>query len=151
MNAYSNWVNSFRSGQVSFRSVRFTLWTNLCGHVTSVGWQVTLRDPVWHVSSRSGVATQPAATLLTWRYVACCTYREVFDGQCAELVHKSQTASHRVELLRREVVQKDDVTARLRADVIAAGQAVQQLEKQCSRIQSQLDSELETKDQLQRR
>jgi len=26
-------------------------------NVTSAGWQVTLRDPVWHVSSRSGVAT----------------------------------------------------------------------------------------------
>ena len=26
------------------------------GNVTSVGWQVTLCDPVWHVSSRSGVA-----------------------------------------------------------------------------------------------
>ena len=28
----------------------------LCGNVTSAGWQVTLCDPVWHVSSRSGVA-----------------------------------------------------------------------------------------------
>ena len=26
------------------------------GDVTSVGWQVTLSDPTWHVSSRSGVA-----------------------------------------------------------------------------------------------
>jgi len=26
------------------------------GNVTSVGWQVTLCDPVWHVSSRSGEA-----------------------------------------------------------------------------------------------
>jgi len=26
------------------------------GNVTSFGWQVTLCDPVWHVSSRSGVA-----------------------------------------------------------------------------------------------
>ena len=26
------------------------------GDVTSAGWQVTLCDPVWHVSSRSGVA-----------------------------------------------------------------------------------------------
>ena len=26
------------------------------GYVTSVGWQVTLCDHVWHVSSRSGVA-----------------------------------------------------------------------------------------------
>ena len=27
------------------------------GNVSSVGWQVTLCDPMWHVSSRSGVAT----------------------------------------------------------------------------------------------
>ena len=27
----------------------------LCGNVTSAGWQVTLCDPVWQVSSRSGV------------------------------------------------------------------------------------------------
>ena len=27
------------------------------GNVTSAGWQVTLCDPMWHVSSRSGVAT----------------------------------------------------------------------------------------------
>jgi len=26
------------------------------GNVTSVGWQVTLCDPIWHVSSRSGEA-----------------------------------------------------------------------------------------------
>ena len=26
------------------------------GNVTSAGWQVTLCDPIWHVSSRSGVA-----------------------------------------------------------------------------------------------
>ena len=25
------------------------------GNVTSVGWQVTLSDPIWHVSSCSGV------------------------------------------------------------------------------------------------
>jgi len=27
------------------------------GNITSAGWQVTLCDPVWHASSRSGVAT----------------------------------------------------------------------------------------------
>ena len=30
---------------------------NTHGNVTSAGWQVTLCDPMWHVSSRSGVAT----------------------------------------------------------------------------------------------
>jgi len=27
------------------------------GNVTSAGWQATPHDPMWHVSSRSGVAT----------------------------------------------------------------------------------------------
>jgi len=27
------------------------------GNITSAGWQVTLCDPMWHVSSRCGVAT----------------------------------------------------------------------------------------------
>jgi len=30
--------------------------TSFSGNVTSAGWQVTLCDPMWHVSSRSGVA-----------------------------------------------------------------------------------------------
>ena len=28
----------------------------VCGNVTSAGWQVTVCDPMWHVSSRSGEA-----------------------------------------------------------------------------------------------
>jgi len=31
------------------------------GNVTSAGWQVTLCDPMWHVSSHSGVATLQTA------------------------------------------------------------------------------------------
>jgi len=47
-------------GQLSLVSLRGRLieyrfgWGK--GDVTSVGWQVTLYDPKWHVSSRSGVA-----------------------------------------------------------------------------------------------
>jgi len=39
------------------------------GNVTSAGWQVTLCDPIWQVSSRSGVATLRTAAhlLLTYR------------------------------------------------------------------------------------
>jgi len=39
------------------------------GNVTFAGWQVTLCDPMWHVSSRSGVATLRTAIhlLLTYR------------------------------------------------------------------------------------
>ena len=32
-------------------------------NVTSVGWQVTLCDPIWHVSSSSGVATSVSELL----------------------------------------------------------------------------------------
>jgi len=37
------------------------------GNVTSAGWQVTLCDPIWHVSSRSGavLVAQTAIRFLT--------------------------------------------------------------------------------------
>jgi len=37
--------------------------------VTSAGWQVTLCDPMWHVSSRSGVATLRTAIHLLLTYL----------------------------------------------------------------------------------
>ena len=43
--------------------------TVLGSTVTSAGWQVTLCDPVWHVSSRSGVATLRTAIHLLLTYV----------------------------------------------------------------------------------
>ena len=45
-----------------------------CGNITSVGWQVTLCDPIWHVSSRSGVATLRTAIhmLLTYLLTYAC-------------------------------------------------------------------------------
>ena len=39
------------------------------GNVTSAGWQVTLCDPMWHVSSRSGVATVRTAIHLLLTYL----------------------------------------------------------------------------------
>ena len=61
-------------GQLSLASLRGRLieyqrrWGK-GGNVTSAGWQVTLCDPMWHVSSRSGVATLRTAIqlLLTYR------------------------------------------------------------------------------------
>jgi len=49
-------------GQLSLASLRdrlieYRLRLGKGGNVTSAGWQVTLCDPIWHVSSRSGVAT----------------------------------------------------------------------------------------------
>ena len=32
------------------------------GNVTSAGWQVTLCDPIWHISSRSGLAVHACST-----------------------------------------------------------------------------------------
>ena len=40
--------------------------------VTSAGWQVTLCDPMWHVSSRSGVATLRTAIHLLLTYLLTC-------------------------------------------------------------------------------
>ena len=39
------------------------------GNVISAGWQVTLCDPIWHVSSRSGVATLRTAIHLLLTYL----------------------------------------------------------------------------------
>ena len=39
------------------------------GNVTSAGWQVTLCHPMWHVSSRSGVATLRTAIHLLLTYL----------------------------------------------------------------------------------
>jgi len=68
----SRYVTS-QLGQLSLASLRGRLieysfgWDN-GGNVTSAGWQVTLCDPMWHVSSRSGVATLQTAIHLL---IAC--------------------------------------------------------------------------------
>ena len=41
-------------------------------NVTSAGWQVPLCDPVWHVSSRSGVATLRTSIHLLLTYLQTC-------------------------------------------------------------------------------
>jgi len=40
--------------------------------VTSAEWQVTLCDPMWHVSSRSGAATLQTAINLLLTYLLLC-------------------------------------------------------------------------------
>ena len=54
-----------------YKVYRFTERRGEGGNVTSAGWQVTLCDPMWHVSSRSGVATLRTAIhlLLTYCYL----------------------------------------------------------------------------------
>jgi len=46
------------------------------GNVTSAEWQVTLCDPMWHVTSRSGVATLRTAIHLLLTYLL--TYLSVY-------------------------------------------------------------------------
>ena len=50
------------------------LYNSQChGNVTSAGWQVTLCDPIWHTSSRSGVATLRTAIHLLLTYLLYAT------------------------------------------------------------------------------
>jgi len=60
-------------GQLSLASLRgrlieYQLRRGKGGNVTSAGWQVILCDPMWHVSSRSGVATLRTAIHLLLTY-----------------------------------------------------------------------------------
>jgi len=50
------------------------LWVTwrVLGNVTSAGWQVTLCDPMWHVSSRSDVATLQTAIHLLLDCMSVC-------------------------------------------------------------------------------
>ena len=45
------------------------------GNVTAAGWQVTLCDPMWHVSSRSGVATLRTAIHLLLTYLLLYSHK----------------------------------------------------------------------------
>ena len=64
----SRYVTS-QLGQLSLASLRGRLIEyqlrvrSKGGNITSAGWQVTLCDPMWHVSSRSGVATLRAISV----------------------------------------------------------------------------------------
>ena len=71
-------------GQLSLASLRGRLieyqlrWCGEGGNIISVGRQVTLCDPMWHVSSRSGVATLRTSIhlLLTYLLTAFRTRRQ---------------------------------------------------------------------------
>ena len=49
------------------------------GNVTSAGWQLTLCDPIWHVSSRSGVAIV-RELLYTCYFTLLCTRWRFSEG-----------------------------------------------------------------------
>jgi len=46
----------WQPGIVQYNRVPALIGCGKGGNVTSAGWPVTLRDPIWHVSSRSGEA-----------------------------------------------------------------------------------------------
>jgi len=50
------------------RLIEYQLRLGKGGNVTSAWWQVTLCDPMWHTSSRSGVATLRTAIHLSFTY-----------------------------------------------------------------------------------
>ena len=54
---------------ISLRPIHVAATELKGGNVTSAGWQVTLCDPMWHVSSRSGVATLRTAIHLLLTYL----------------------------------------------------------------------------------
>jgi len=78
-------------------------------------------------------------------------YREVFDRECAQLVHEAKLSKYKAEQLQGELTEKDEIITRLRGDLLAAKQALQQSKTQCSHTQNQLDSAHETEEQLHRR
>ena len=69
-----SWYVTSQLGQLSLASLRgrlieYQLGWGKGGNVTSAGWQVTLCDPMWHVSSRSCVATLQTAIHLLLTYL----------------------------------------------------------------------------------
>ena len=68
-------------GQLSLASLRgrlieYRLQLGKGGSVTSAGWQVTLCDPMWHVSSRNGLTTLRTAIHLLLTYLRCDTIQD---------------------------------------------------------------------------
>jgi len=68
----SDRVISYQHAKTGVYSTHFDYgrfpFPTLSGNVTSAGWQVTLCDPMWHVSSRSGVAILRTAIHLLLTY-----------------------------------------------------------------------------------
>jgi len=58
------------SCRLAVSSVAVVVGLGKGSYVTSAGWQVTLCDPMWHVSSRSGVATLRTAIHLLFTYLS---------------------------------------------------------------------------------
>jgi len=73
-------------GQLSLASLRsrlieYQLRLGYGGNVTSAGWQVTLCDPMWHVSFRSGMATLRTAIHLFLTYLPTAADKYLYIGR----------------------------------------------------------------------
>ena len=66
------------------------------GNVTSAGWQVTLCDPISHVSSRSGVATLRTAIHLLLTYF---TYLLTWTGDRLRVAIPSRHVTSQLDRL----------------------------------------------------
>ena len=74
------------------------------GNVTSAGWQVTLCDPMWHVSSRSGVSTLRTAIHLLLTYLL--TRKTVCDTGLRSFVNGWITTSEERRAARHTISTK---------------------------------------------
>jgi len=91
----SRYVTS-QLGQLSLASlwgrlIEYQIRLGKGGNVTSAGWQVTLCDPMWHVSTRSSVATLRTAIHLLLTYLLALVGQDVHDLFCLVV---RRTAGH---------------------------------------------------------
>ena len=82
------------------------------GNVTSAEWQVTLCDPMWQVSSRSGVATLRTAIHLLLTYLQGSVTRNgsavcATAVRCVVLSHGSSSKGQKVKVTRSRDVWAD--------------------------------------------
>ena len=73
-------------GQLSLASLRgrlieYQLGWGKGGNVTSAGWQITLCDPIWHVSSRSGEASRELLYSVYFTFLLYFTRRKCDNGE----------------------------------------------------------------------
>jgi len=73
------------------------------GNVTSAGWQVTLCDPIWHVSSRSGVGGPACKLLYAVLYFTLLLRIRVINADTREQVLKKGTRLGKLE--KAEVIE----------------------------------------------
>jgi len=90
----------------SWKCRGYNTTASVLGDVTSAGWQVTLCDPIWHVSSRSGEGCLQTAIHLTFTFTFTMGS---FFAQCVlgiDKVHMMMYYWHHHIKATRDVVQR---------------------------------------------